>query len=542
MNQEMLELTKKLVEIPSVNNTPGEAEIGRFIESYLRSLPYFQAHPERVVVQELSKDPLKRRNVLALLLGEKEPKAETLLFHGHTDTVGTEDYGVLEDVAFLPDSLRERLSKLELSQEVRRDLESGEYLFGRGALDMKSGIAVFLVLLKEYARRVKELSGNLLVSFNPVEENAHTGIIEGLSILKELKARYGLHYKLAVNNDYICPLYQEDPHRYIYTGVVGKVLPCFYIQGRETHVGQCFEGFDATMAAAGLVEAINYRTEFCDGYEGEYSLPPTVLKMKDLKPWYNVQTADSAFVYFNLFVHHTSMTDITKRLKAVCYEVMEGVGEKMSRRGRAYLNLTGQWAKEPDYSFLAFTYEELLAVAQEKNSKIGECLAAYTGELLAGGEDKREIPMKLIRLLLREAGIMKPAIVLFYAAPYCPHNTLAEKDQSLTDTLEAITEKVGRASQTDYRILRFFPSLSDSSYLRIDDSEESLKCLFGNFPQQEQLYPLPVEAIRELDIPAVNFGCYGKDAHKWTERVNLSYSFGVLPELIKETVRSFLGS
>ena len=42
---------------------------------------------------------------------------------------------------------------------------------------------------------------------------------------------------------------------------------------------------------------INLNTEFCDGYEGEYSLPPVALKMKDLKGWYNVQTAKEALVY-----------------------------------------------------------------------------------------------------------------------------------------------------------------------------------------------------------------------------------------------------
>ena len=31
----------------------------------------------------------------------------------------------------------------------------------------------------------------------------------------------------------------------------------------------------------------------------------SVLKMKDLKPWYNVQTATEAFVYFNYFIHIT---------------------------------------------------------------------------------------------------------------------------------------------------------------------------------------------------------------------------------------------
>ena len=41
--------------------------------------------------------------------------------------------------------------------------------------------------------------------------------------------------------------------------------------------------------------------------------------------------------------------------------------------------------------------------------------------------------------------------------------------------------------------------------------------------------------MKKLNIPAVNFGCWGKDAHRWTERVHVPYSFEVLPRLITYT-------
>ena len=45
----------------------------------------------------------------------------------------------------------------------------------------------------------------------------------------------------------------------------------------------------------------------------------------------------------------------------------------------------------------------------------------------------------------------------------------------------------------------------------------------------DQLYPLPFEKMKNLGIKAVNFGVHGKDAHKWTERLYIPYSFEVLP-------------
>ena len=56
----------------------------------------------------------------------------------------------------------------------------------------------------------------------------------------------------------------------------------------------------------------------------------------------------------------------------------------------------------------------------------------------------------------------------------------------------------------------------------------------------EKLYNVPLDKIKKLNIPAINYGCFGKDAHKWTERVYMPYSFNVLPKLILNTIDCFL--
>lgn len=540
IHQEMLELAKAMVEIPSINGTEGEKNIGEFIENYIRNIPYFANHPEQVIVQELKNDKLHRRNVFAILLGERENTDNTLLLHGHTDTVGLEGYGAAKEYACKPDELESCFMKMELPEEVRLDLESGDYLFGRGACDMKSGDAVFLCILKELSEHPEELSGNIVVSFNPVEENLHTGIIEGLDILVQLKENYHLNYILAINNDYICPLYPGDEVKTIYTGVVGKLLPCFYIQGKETHVGQCFEGLDASMLAAELVRHINLNFDFSDGYEGEYSYPPSVLKMKDLKPWYNVQTATEAFVYFNYFVHNSSMTEITDKLKTAANEVFETVIQRINEQSKRFCAVSSQEHYNYQYETMVCTYEELYKKAEQVADIDEKMLERMIETQWKEGVDKREIPIALIRYLMEVAGITKPAIVIYYAAPYCPHNTLQEKERELIADMEYLSRKTSEETGDTYRIMKFFPSLSDSSYLKIDDSKESIEHLVNNFPGFEQLYPVPIKKIRQLNIPAVNFGCYGKDAHKWTERVHIPYTFGHLPVLIQNTIAHYL--
>lgn len=541
MKEEILELTKNMVRIPSVNTTSGEKDIALFIESYMREIPYFKNHPSQIIIQPLKDDKLERRNVFALLKGEKDENPNTIIFHGHIDTVGVEDFGSLKEYAFDPDILKEKLSEIQLPKEVSEDLESGDYIFGRGTCDMKSGDAVFMVMMKHIAEHIKDFSGNILLSCNPVEENLHTGIIEGIEVLKDIKKKHKLNYVLAINNDYTCPMYPGDEHQYIYTGVVGKLLPCFYIRGQETHVGQCFEGFDPTTIAAKLTAAINLNPKFSDGYKGEYSLPPVALKMKDLKPWYNVQTAKEALVYFNYFVHNASMENIVDGLMEAARSSVEDTIQGMNDSYREFCELTGKKYTFLNKSCQSLTYEQLYSLAKKNSiADLDETLLMLAKEAEEAGIDKREIPVELIREMLEIAGIYEPVIVLYFAAPYCPHNTLHDSDESLLRKLEKITKEIEVEESISYNICRFFPSLSDSSYLAIDDEESSVELLKNNFPQMDMLYPLPLEEIKKLSIKAVNFGVHGKDAHKWTERLYVPYSFEILPKLIDKALKEFL--
>lgn len=543
MFNEILELTKKLVSIASVNTTSGEHDIACFIESYLRDIPYFKEHPNQIIIQKLKNDSLDRRNVFALIKGEKGNSKDTIVFHGHMDTVDVEDFGRLKEVAFDCDELMKKLKNMKLDSDVEKDLNSGDWLFGRGSCDMKSGVAVFMVILKHLSESVKEIDGNILLSVNPVEENLHTGIIEGLEVLEKLKEEENLNYIFAINNDYICPLYPGDTKRYVYTGSVGKILPCFYIQGKETHVAQCFEGFDSSMAAAELVKLINLNPEFCDGYKGEFTLPPSVLKMKDLKPQYNVQTSFTSFVYFNYFIHNASIKEILAKLKGTAEKALSNVLNDINEKYKEYCKMTNVDYKKIEYDTQVLEYEEVYKLAKGAfNGNIDMHIEELTDKCIKENLDKREIPLEITKQLCAIAGIKIPTIVVFFAAPYCPHNTLKDEvleEKKTYDEIFKIVKDFSEKSSDEFDVMQFFPSLTDSSYLKIDDDSESLNMLIGNFPEYEKLYNVPLKTIKKLNIPAINYGCYGKDAHKWTERVYMPYTFKVLPDLIMETLRNY---
>lgn len=542
---ETLTITKKLVSIPSMNNSDGgERAVADYMAAWIRELPYFKEHPEQVVIQPLKNDPYDRINVLAIAFGTRSDSKQTIILHGHHDTVGVDDFGSIKEYAFDCDALPEKIKAITSDPEVLADIESGEWMFGRGSSDMKSGNAVNMALMRYFTEHLDQFDGNLIFMTNPVEENQHTGIIESLSVLEELQKKYGLIYKMAMNTDFISPAFPGDKSHYFHAGAVGKILPCFYIIGKPTHAGQGFEGFSASMVAAEIERRMDMRAEFSDVYNGEFAMPPTVLKMKDLKPSYDVQTAFSAFVYFNYFIHNMEMDEVFDRLRQVAEQALRAVDAYTDEQNRIYCQMTGADYYKRDYNLNVMEYSQLYQKAKAIKPELDQEIRAITNRALEENLDRRELCLKIVEYLANNIlSINTPTVIVFLAPPYCPHNTLKREipeEGALLDSVVELLDQLGQELGEDLRMMQFFPVLTDSSYLKLDDTDTSIRALVDNFPDMKGHYDVPLDQIKRLNIPAFNFGCHGKDAHKWTERVHKEYSFGKLPIIMLRTLEKYL--
>lgn len=543
---EALALTKELVAIPSLNNSEhGERDVALHIAEWVGNIPYFKAHPDQLIVQPLkNNDPFNRLNVIAIAFGTRSDSKDTIILHGHMDTVQIDDFGSIKEYAFDCDALPEKIKALTNDPEVLADIESGEWMFGRGASDMKCGDAINMLLMRYFTENLDKFDGNLIFMSNPVEENQHTGIIDSLDVLEELKAKYNLTYKMAMNTDFISPAFPGDTAHYFHAGAVGKILPCFYVIGKPTHSGQGFEGFSASMVAAEITRNIDMRAEFSDVYNNEYTMPPTVLKMKDLKPSYDVQTAFSAFVYFNYFIHNMEMDDIFARLRKVAQNALEYVDHYTDEQNKIYCKMTGADYYKREYDLKVMDYSELYAQAKKVKPDVDTEINEITDKAMAENLDRRELCLRIVEYLATSVlGISTPTVIVFLAPPYCPRNTLKRENPEECELLDSVTgllNELGKEMGEELKMMQFFPVLTDSSYLKLDDTESSAQTLISNLPNMERFYNVPLDQIKRLNIPAFNFGCHGKDAHKWTERVHKEYSFGKLPVIMLRTLEKYL--
>lgn len=546
--EEVKQLTKKLVKIPSVVKTSGEAQCAQWIYNSYSQLDYFKENPDHLLLQETIDDEIERYNTIAMVKGSKGNSNKTIILMGHLDTVGVEDFGDNKESAFNPDVLPKLLRKLNLSDEVNQDIDSGDYMFGRGALDMKAGLAGQMYLIKYFSQHPQELDGNLIAIAEADEEDNSHGIISALKVLKDWKQKYNLEYIAAINADYSTPYHKEDENRYIYFGTIGKLLPSFYVTGKETHVGQAYGGLDPNLLVAELTRNIELNTDLCDESHGEVTVPPISLKQADLKEGYTVQTPLAAYSYYNYFTLTMSPKEVMDKMEQVARLSFDNVVEFTNKSYKTYCEKAGHiYTKLPwetrVYSWEDF-YNELATIHGDRYRVYIRNFAMDLHEQNPS-MDLREFSMKLIDESWTKWSVDKsPAIIIYFSSLYYASIDTTGKTVGERDLIDSVTKAIEFVQDySDKPIVKkmFYPYISDSSFMSLSDDRSGLRSLEHNMPAWASKYSHPVEDILEINVPVVNIGTYGKDGHKITERVHMKYSFENIPNITYKTIKELLG-
>ena len=543
--EDVLTFTKRLVNIESVVNSNGEKAIAQSLYSMISSMPYFSQNPSHLVLEQTLNDDQERYNVLAFVKGTRGISNRTVILMGHIDTVGIDDFNQLKDQACFPEKLMESLKNEQLPTSAMEHLDSGDWLFGRGVLDMKSGVASNLYLLNYYSLHPEELDGNIVLLSECDEEDSSHGVLSALKTLKCWKKEHSFDYVAAINADFVSPRYEGDENRYIYKGTVGKLLPSFFITGAETHVGSAFEGLDPNFIAAELTRQINYNPELCNEAFGETTVPPVSLKQTDLKPSYTVQTALSAYVYYNFFIHSWSPKDVLEKLKEQAYIAFNNALTSFEERYKQYSAMSGEPYMQHPWKPRVFTYEEMEQLLREENGDIFTTHMNEFKEKLSTNTslDTRMFAARVVEEAWKWMKDKNPAIILFYSSLYSPRIELTGKTTDELALITALDEAVVEIQpHYQYPIVtrNFFPYISDMSFVALSDDEAGINAETNNNPSWGTKLFVDYQDIRDINVPVINIGPYGLDAHKKLERMGMTYSLEVVPNLTNLVIQKLL--
>ena len=539
IEQIALELTGQL----SVLDTPDEILIAEKVYSIMSEMKYFKAHPENLYFVPVKGDKLGRKSVVAIVNGEKKPSDKTVVMIGHIDTVGISDYGPLAEYANQPLVLTEKFKEIDLPAQVKKDLESGEYLFGRGIFDMKSGDAIIMALMEMISDDIENFEGNLIYGAVCDEEGNSGGMLNVVPELCRLQDEKKYDYLALLDTDYMTEEYEGDENKYVYVGTVGKLMPTFFVVGKETHVGESFKGIDPNQIAAEITRRINLNPEFSDVAEGEVTLPPVTLKQRDLKPEYSVQIAKTAVLFFNYATHCSTPDQVLEKMVNAGQECFQNVVDMLNERYEKFCEMAHRPFHKLPWEARTMTYHQLCEVVKaEVGEEFDAKVQAYAEELAKDETiDARDRNTHLVEFVHGMWSDKNPVLIVYFSQPYYPHIYIKGDEPKEKALLDAVADAVD-TTKTDYKLVykKFFPYISDLSYGAAPREDGIIEAFMENMPGYGTVYNLPMKEMQRLNLPVLDIGSFGKDAHKFTERIEKKYTFEVAPELVYKTVMNLL--
>lgn len=535
------EIFEDLMTFKSDTGTMKELDIEQYLHTWICNQRYFQKNPDKFGMYHID-DNFGRKVIWGLVKGEGD---DTVILMHHHDVVDSFDYGNLINYANKPDQLKEKLKELALDESSEVDLESEEWVFGRGSCDMKAGAAIQMYLLQRYSE-MEDFKGNVMLLSVPDEESISIGMRKSVGLLVDLRDKFNLNYKIMIDSE---PHSREDDAiGEIFEGSVGKIMPVIFVKGQKAHVGDIFQGLNPVPIMAEIIRKIDMNPEFSDVVENEMSPPPSFTYLKDNKIRYDASVPDSVSGYFNVLPLTSTPQMILKQIESLCNEAFDVALEKVNKAYSKYASIVEDDVSELLWTRKVMKFSSLLKEIKDYDPSF---VAKFTNKkmeiypLIVRGElSFPEATLEIIKFTVDHYHDKSPIVVIGISPPYYPqvsNRSIVDIDERVKTLSQHINAYSKNNFHVEMRKRNFFMGISDMSYTSRGNVREIIESVSPNMPLwDKEVYSIPFEAMNELDIPVINIGPWGKDLHQFTERVFAEDCFYRTPMLIKESIDHLL--
>ncbi len=511
LEKKIFEILVEYCRIPSFTNSPGETLVESFFKTRVEKRPYFIQNPDHFGTWGIENDVLKRRVNWAMIRGGS---VKTIVLMHHCDVVTSDNYGSYKDISLDLPALEKafRSDDTLLDEEACSDLKSGDWLFGRGAADMKGGAAIQFALFETYAGYTREelaLMPSIILLALPDEETLSSGMREAVFLLNHLKALHGLDFCLAVNSEPHQRLHPEDG--VIYQGSIAKLNLFVYVKGVMAHAGEVLEGINPTGIMAEIAARSDLSEEITDYIANEVSVPPTWVYLRDVKKQYDISFPGSCYGILNVLSFQTGPDKVLEWMVNLCREELGNYIKKVNRKRQIFSAESSRSGSEFKWRPEVMTYGQLKAVSQFK------------------GSDNPENFEETMARHLDSINLQHPVVIVGFCPPYYPGvtNRSPEKLHKMVESfaLDKWNQKYDSKS--------YFNGISDLSYIRCS----SINIPMCNMMGWPEIYDIPFDQIKNISMDCINLGPWGKDLHKPSERVYKPDLFHCTPLLIDHLIR-----
>ena len=410
---------------------------------------------------------------------------------------------------------------------------------------MKGGGSIQMVLLSEYAKQ-PDFKGNVIVLGVPDEENLSAGMRAGVELLQELKDKYQLNYKMMINSE---PHQRKNPDEGIFSlGSIGKLMPFVYIRGYLAHAGKVFEGLNPVNIMSEIVRRTEINMALSDTVGNEAAPPPTWLYLRENKLSYDVSMPLTINGCLSILTLNRYPAEVMQDIRKICEESFDVVLEDMNKNYQFFLQQTKQPIKKLPWESKVVDFGQLYAEAEASYGEVfcnayAEKIDELEQAIETGSTSLILANFSLVDFVYNYIDDMSPRVVIGLMPPYYPNvsNITNFKDDAEWESLyeklcEYTKEEFGQTYTKEY----FYTGISDLSYSSIQNPQAVADELRQSMPFYGQIYSLSVNSIREISMPCINIGPWGKDFHKITERVLKEDLYNRTPKILDYAIHTIL--
>ncbi len=567
-NMSIKEILLDLVSVRSDTGTEMELDMADKIAEYFSHDKYFKENPDCWGKDQIG-DHLGRTTVWALKRGKT---SRTLILTGHYDAVEIECYGSFKPFALSPYQLeQEILAAGRADERLRRDIQSGEWLLGRGTADMKGGLALGIHKILTHP---KDSEAGILFVAVCDEENMSKGARSASETLLKLREKFELEYQAIIILEPQLLLGAEPSEEskesekseeekkenfVVYNGSIGKILPTIVTRGVLSHCGEPVKGLNAAHLAAEIAGRIDLNCELTTEDLNLSTQAPIVQMIRDLKTTYDVSLPEYAALTVNLlFLGADKVSAIMEKILYICREATDAVMRKYETAYeyshiRGLISHTEKVEKYPIILELN-QLEEMAAKNMFKKVYDSTSLKNITSfdepaefaefvefKAQMGEELRKKIncgemtlqtaSVEYIKRMIETSGYDGAMVVVGISPPYYPSVCNEYLDQRAGQQLEIVRQVIEENCDMKLKIMPYFTGIGDASYMSFIDPSVERKVM-KNLTLPKSCYDIPFEDIAKINTPCMYIGprCY--EIHQWSERVYMPDLEETVPHII----------
>ena len=184
------------------------------------------------------------------------------------------------------------------------------------------------------------------------------------------------------------------------------------------------------------------------------------------------------------------------------------------------------------------SFEELCT---QFETKTGKNVDDFLNEFIRQCPREMDIQDSCLNFVNELCGILNvegPAYIIGFLPPYCPSRVNQRQSAAELKSVAVVQKLIEARKKENIQIelSEVYEGISDLSELGFQGDNQDIELLEKNLVGLNATTSYSFQEMQQLDIPVVNIGPIGKDAHKLGERLYLPYFKEVLPKLLLDFI------